>query len=748
MIGSVPESRCRSQPRDPNSSFTPSMSSTPVTRSPQSEGGGADLRFSRKARSTGIGRWRSRRPYASAPYTASCRATMVSSVPPECAIASKTRSAERTPSRSGRWNATPRPPDSSPPIATSPESIFAAMCLKPTGVTWSGTPRREATRSRSSDVEKVFAMPPRMRPRTVRLSARSASTRCGVTNRPPESSTPSRSPSPSLARTTSKRSEARAICAAARFSGIGSGLTPPKSGSRFARSDTTVVGWPVPTMVSSSVPAAPWIASKRTLMPAPRIASRSTRPASASRYGDARSSVSTAPPAYLGTGRSRARAMASHVAGVALPPNEDFTFTPFQSGGLCDAVMARPALRPCEATCHEAQGVGTGRSDRRTRKPCEARNAALSAASSGERKRVSNTTGSVHGSPGSRFVSSIVHAAAAVTTRRTLSNVRSRAIRPRQPSVPKTMGARSMGQPIVGERTGTVQRAPGGCGRSLCCAFVGGEPTPASSARLDLASQAPGAPLPVTGTRIGAGVRQRSQRAHTVSDFPRSAPRRHPADEAPGARVPRLGRLPSGRDHRLAGWLLGPAIQESDDDGDAPGPHRGQAPGLGRAHLSRGPAGGRCVGRMHHHRARVRGDGPALDRREPRPDDRRLEARKMEDGQPDRRDLAHDHGREARRHRPLAKDGPGGSLRDDRDGAHLGNRLLPQIPQAPARERARGRVRAGRGTGGASAPRTRSAPSKDRPVDRPARFFELQLVARSRRPVARLFGPCLLYTSP
>src|SRR5664280_369960 len=73
-------------------------------------------------------------------------------------------------------------------------------------------------------------------------------------------------------------------------------------------------------------------------MPAPRIASRSTRPASASRYGDARSSVSTAPPAFLGTGRSRARAMASHVAGVALPPNEDFTFTPFQSGGLCEAV--------------------------------------------------------------------------------------------------------------------------------------------------------------------------------------------------------------------------------------------------------------------------------------------------------------------------------------------------------------------------------------------------------------------------
>src|ERR1035438_927102 len=180
-------------------------------------------------------------------------------------------------------------------------------------------------------------------------------------------------------------------------------------------------------------------------MPAPRIASRSTRPASASRYGDARSSVSTAPPAFLGTGRSREWALASHVAGVALPPNEDFTFTPFQSGGLCDAVMARPALRPREATCHEAQGVGTGRSDRRTRKPCEARNAALSAASSGERKRVSNTTGSVHGSPGSRFVSSIVHAAAAVTTRRTLSNVRSRAIRPRQPSVPKTMGARSMG---------------------------------------------------------------------------------------------------------------------------------------------------------------------------------------------------------------------------------------------------------------------------------------------------------------
>ncbi len=134
------------------------------------------------------------------------RRRCASSVPPECAIASRTRSAERTPSRSGRWNATPRPPDSSPPIATSPESIFAAMCLKPTGVTWSGTPRRAATRSRSSDVENVFAMPPRMRPRTVRLSARSARTRCGVTNRPPESRTPSRSPSPSLARTTSKRS--------------------------------------------------------------------------------------------------------------------------------------------------------------------------------------------------------------------------------------------------------------------------------------------------------------------------------------------------------------------------------------------------------------------------------------------------------------------------------------------------------------------------------------------------------------
>ena len=181
----------------------------------------------------------------------------------------------------------------------------------------------------------------------------------------------------------------------------------------------------------------------------------------ASRYGVARSIVSTAPPGRAGSGRSAERAMASYVAGVALPPNEDLYFTPFQSGGLCDAVIAMPPRSPRGATCHEAQGVGTGRSDRRTRKPVrgeerralggELRREEARVVDERERPRVAGV--GVRGVDRPR--------GGRVTTRRTLSNVRSRAIRPRQPSVPKTMGALSMGRPIVGERTEAVQRGRG-----------------------------------------------------------------------------------------------------------------------------------------------------------------------------------------------------------------------------------------------------------------------------------------------
>jgi hypothetical protein len=155
------------------------------------------------------------------------------------------------------------------------------MYLKPIGVTWSGTPRRAATRSRRSEVENVFAMPPEIRPRlreALGEEGEDPMRRHEAAGRRARRGGRRRRRSRGRRRNARQRASARG--AEVLRDRLGIDAPEERIAIRAQRRDAGRM--PAPTISSRSVPAAPCIASKRTLRPARRIASRSTAAAIAS----------------------------------------------------------------------------------------------------------------------------------------------------------------------------------------------------------------------------------------------------------------------------------------------------------------------------------------------------------------------------------------------------------------------------------------------------------------------------------
>ena len=108
---------------------------------------------------------------------------------------------------------------------------------------------------------------------------------------------------------------------------------------------------------------------------------------------------------------------------------------PLHSGGLWEAVIPMPPASPWCRTAQERSGVGSGAAASRTGMPRAASTPAASAAKRSERSRRSQATAT----PRAAVPSASRYAPMAADTRRTLAKVKSRAMTPRQPSVPKRM---------------------------------------------------------------------------------------------------------------------------------------------------------------------------------------------------------------------------------------------------------------------------------------------------------------------
>ena len=116
------------------------------------------------------------------------------------------------------------------------------------------------------------------------------------------------------------------------------------------------------------------------------------------------------------------------------PPKAALNLTPLYCAGLWLAVITTAPAARKRTTAYEKAGVGANRSARLTRTPSAAIASAAAWAKSRERNRVSYPT-TMCGGDGSP-ASASTRRAMARATRRTLSNVTSAAMMPRQPSVP------------------------------------------------------------------------------------------------------------------------------------------------------------------------------------------------------------------------------------------------------------------------------------------------------------------------
>ena len=103
-------------------------------------------------------------------------------------------------SRSGKWCPNPTPPDSSPPIRTSLESISSAIYLNPTGFSSTSLPKSSATNFIKSEPLTVLTTQPGIFLTLAKWSIRTGINNCVLQYLPFSSIAAIRSPSPSKTR--------------------------------------------------------------------------------------------------------------------------------------------------------------------------------------------------------------------------------------------------------------------------------------------------------------------------------------------------------------------------------------------------------------------------------------------------------------------------------------------------------------------------------------------------------------------